>query len=223
MTVTDNTVRLYTRLIDRTLSRYRSHNQWEDIRLLAIVRVFEALSRISEAELGNLGGLIVMHAHWAARNFLESPENEERRYFRNRTGTPKRQRERPRPLDLGVVESAGDCRTVWPNALGRLPRQPDFVPELIERLWREWLWEETFAAMQDEERELAEEYFRGAEFSEIGQRRNLGQWVVRRRVQRGLNRTRLRFKQPPKCDGGVDRRKSWQKDPEERRGRKRAG
>lgn len=200
MTITDREVKLYTRIIDRTLARYRSHPQYEDLRVVAMVAVWKALVAAPEDTLDRHGGLIVQHTLWAAHGFFDSPENELRRYHR------KNGRLTEIVFSLNYLQLAEEDLVPWAGGVGSLPCAPDFVPALIERLWREWLWQETFAALDGAEATAARDYLEGRSFKEQAREQGCHWMTTRRQAQRGLNRMRRRFGQAELADGRVDRR-----------------
>lgn len=129
----------YLKLAEATVSRFKSHEEWEDIAASVRFEVCRALARLPQKDAECAWRLVKKVAREAVFHWLRSPENP------SRTETRKTRGHGGKPLPALI-----SWEWAWESPLSVLPTGmvvPDFAPRLIHRLWAEEVAKEAFALM----------------------------------------------------------------------------
>lgn len=151
------------------------HPQFEDIVGQANFEVWRRVARFPEGERDRHHRLVRVIARQAVCHFLRGPENE------TRTHTP----------DGHALPARCSLETIAWRA-----KTADFAPRLVERLWRQWLWEESQRAADPQTRLLLRLHYReGWSHERLGQEFGHAPVWSFYRIRTVLQRLQRRFKE----------------------------
>lgn len=175
--------------IRRSLHRFRAVPDYEELCAEAWLEFWQDMARSPPEDWRIREACIRKACRRAAADFKSSSANSRR--TENTAG-------KPLPLLVALGEWHGT--------------EPDFAPRVVERLWREEVWEAALSLLSDEEREFALPWLRG----EVA-------WgakdaALRMRLHRLLNRYRAEVGAPLKAGGQLARGYGYPRQtPEEKR------
>lgn len=175
----------YTALIDRHLTKWRKHPEYDDLRATAFAVFWCALARMPAEKRYHAHALAVVNARHAVHTFLSSPAC---------LGRNQNHRGRAVPVPWSWEELQQRLDQEPSQLPARLPYTEDFAPWLVERLWQQ----ETLAAVRAEcdpsEWEIVERWLLGGQsLLSLARERRCPAMTMHRRAQRLKERVKERF------------------------------